>query len=210
MDAVGELGEDVARRVVEDRVHGVEAQSVDRVVLDPHACVLDRPLARAPPAEVERTAPERLVAVSDVRPEGRNRLRAGAEMVVDDVQDHAEVLAVRGLDEAHEPVRAPVRRVRRVRVETVVAPTAVARERVDRHQLDRGDAELAQAGQVWDHAVERALIRERPDVQFVDDELVEGETAPRRRRELDHARRPPHALGLEARARIGQRLAAVE
>ena len=88
--ALGELGEDVARRVVEDRVHRVEAEAVDAVVADPLLRVLERPLAHAVLRVVDRRAPEGVVAVGEVGAEGGDLLGAGAEVVVDDVEDHAE------------------------------------------------------------------------------------------------------------------------
>ena len=81
---------------------------------------------------------------------------------------------MRGVDEAREPVRPAVRRMRREGVEPVVAPVAIPGERRDGHRLDRRDAELAQLREARDHAVERPLGRERADVQLVEDELVEA------------------------------------
>ena len=144
-DALGELGQHVRRRVVVDCVDGVEAQAVDPVVPHPQLRVLDRPLAHARLRVVERVAPRRLAEpVGEVRPERAQRLVAGADVVVDDVEDDAEALAVRGVDEPRQTRRAAVGRVRRERVEAVVAPAALAREGRDGHQLDRGHAELAE------------------------------------------------------------------
>ena len=193
---------------VVDRVHGVEAQAVDLVVPRPQLGVLDRPLAHAALGIVERLAPERLVAVGEVRAEGGDRLRAGPDVVVDDVEDHREALAVCGVDEARESVRPAVRRMRREGVEPVVAPVAIAGERRNGHRLDRRHAELAQLREARDHAVERPLARERSDVQLVDHELVEARL--RAGRDVESARvedagRPTHSLRLPARARIGPR-----
>ncbi len=150
------------------------------------------------------------MAVGEVRAEGRDRLGAGADVVVDDVEDDGEPLAVCGVDEAREPVRSTVGRMRREVVEPVVAPVAVAREGRDRHDLDRRDPELAQRSQPRDDSVERALGRERPDVQLVDRELVQCRLRSRRDVEcarVEDAGRASHALGLPARARIRPSLA---
>ena len=103
-----ELGETCGGDVVEDRVHRVEPQPVDVVVAHPQLGVLDRPLAHAALRVVDRVAPERVVAVGEVRPERGDRLGAGADVVVDDVEDDAEALRVRRVDEPREAVRAAV------------------------------------------------------------------------------------------------------
>ena len=99
------------------------------------------------------------MTVGEVGAEGGDLLRAGAEVVVDDVEDHAEPRGVRRVDEPREAVGAAVGRMRREGVEPVVAPAAVPREGRDRHQLDRRHAELAQRRQVLDRAVEGARRR---------------------------------------------------
>src|SRR5439155_18083234 len=105
-----------------------------------------------------------------------------------------------------------VRRMDGVRVQPVVAPAALAREGRDRHQLDRGHAELAEAAQAWEDAVERPLVAERADVQLVDVELAERDTtpavvAPCEGGGVEDARRPADALRLPARARVRPRRA---
>ena len=127
------------------------------------------------------------MAVGHVRPEGRDRLGARPEMVVDDVEDHAQALAMRRLDQPREPVRPAVGGMRRVRVEAVVAPPALPGEGRDRHQLDRRDAQLAQLGQEGHDSVERPLRRERSDVELVD-------------------RRAPRARGRAGRPEAARRL----
>ena len=129
-----------------NRVHGVEAEAVDPVVAHPQLRVLERPLANALLRVVERVAPRRLAEpLGEVRPERAQRLVAGADVVVDDVEDHAEPLSMRGVDELRQPRRPAVGLQRREGVEPVVAPAALTGERGDRHQLDRGHAELAEA-----------------------------------------------------------------
>ena len=213
--AGGELRADVLRGVVENRVHRVEAESVDVVVANPLLCVLDRPLTHCPLAVVDRVPPERRVPVREVRPERAQRLVARADVVVDDVEQHRETLRVRGVDEARETFGTAVRAVRCVRVEPVIAPAALARERRDRHQLDRRDAERAQAVKPRDRRSEGSLFGERPDMELVDDEVVERDAFPAcvrplERAGIDDGRRPSHAVRLRARARVWIRFRAVD
>ena len=112
-------------------------------------------------------------------PERADRLLArGADVVEHEVEEHAEPGAVGGVDQPLQAVGPAVGLVRGPEVDAVVAPAAAAREVGDRHQLDRGDAQLGELGQVRDDRVERAVLRERPDVQLVDDQLLERHAVP--------------------------------
>jgi hypothetical protein len=136
-------------------------------------------------------------------------------VVIDDVEDDAEPVGVRLVDELRELSGPAVDGVRRVGVDPVVAPVAVAGEGRDRHQLDRRDAELFQVVQARHDAGERALAAERADVELVHDEALEadavpGIVGPAEARGIDDARRPANALRLEPRARIRKLVSAVE
>ena len=138
-------------------------------------------------------------------------------MVVDDVEDHGQSAGVARVDEARlRPSGPAVGVMRRVQVDPVVAPAAVARELGDRHQLDVRDAQRDEMVEVLDRPVERALGRERPDVQLVDHRLRERHRLESRGRSSGSAawstirdgRATPS--GCQARARVGERLVAVE
>ena len=171
-----------------DRMDGVEPQPVDVEVAHPLLGALDRPFpdrAGVRPVVVDRVAPGGGVLRGEVRAEGGQRLGAGgADVVVDDVEDHGQAGGVGGVDEPLEPLRAAVGGLRGRHVDAVVAPAAAARELGHRHQLDRGDAELAQPGQVRDRRLERALGRERADVQLVQHQVAQARAAPSRRRSI--------------------------
>ncbi len=83
-----------------------------------------------------------------------------------------------GVDEPDQPVGTAVRLVHRVPEHAVVAPAMCAAECVDRHQLDEVDAEIDQIVQLVDRRVERAVRRERADVQLVDDRALDGPALP--------------------------------
>jgi hypothetical protein len=154
---------------------------------------------------VHRPAPRRLVVRREVGAEALQALHAGcADVVVDDVQQDGEALAVGRVDEALQALRAAVRVVRRADVDAVVAPPVAAGERGDRHQLDRRDAELAQAAQVGDRGIERALLGERADVQLVQHRVakrrrLESLVGPREPARVEQPRPPPQAVRLPAR-----------
>ena len=199
-------------------MHGVEPQPVEVEVAEPHQRVVDdEPADRAGvlAVEVDPVAPV-VAARGEVRAESRQVVAARSEVVVDDVQDDGQAVAVGGVDEALEAVRAAVGLVRRVPVDAVVAPAPLAAERVHRHELDVGDAEFDQVRQALDGGVECAAGGERADVQLVDDRARQGPAGPRARpasrsRLVIQPTGPVYAVRLPARTRIGQhRLVVVE
>ncbi len=94
-------------------------------------------------------------------------------MVVDDVEDHREPVAVGGGDKLGEPGRTAVGGLRGGEIDAVVAPAAGPRELGDRHHLDRGDPPLGELLEVLGGGRERPLLGERADMQLVDDQLIE-------------------------------------
>src|ERR671931_16225 len=101
VDALGELREDMPWGVVVDGEDGVEPEPVDPIVPNPRAGVLDRPLTHGGLRVIERVAPGSLEAIGEPRAEGGER-RAGTDVVIDDIEDHGELLAMRRVDEAGE------------------------------------------------------------------------------------------------------------
>ena len=124
-------------------------------------------------------------------------------MVVDDVDQHREAVAMCGVDESAQVVGTPVGARRREQRDAVVAPVPASGEIRERHQLDRGDAEVAKDRQLLDRAAKRPCRRERADVQFVDGGPPGIEPGPVRigpaiHRGIDHFRPAVNAVGLEA------------
>ena len=110
---------------------------------------------------------------------------AGAQVVVNNVQDHRDALLVGALDELFERQRAAVGGLHREDMGGVVTPRPLSRKLAHRHDLDRIDAELFQMSQTCRHRGELArmvgvlLVVEGADMKFVDDQLV-----PRREMEV--------------------------
>jgi hypothetical protein len=215
----GDLGGDVRRARVEERVRGVEAESVRVILADPMARVLDDEppdAVRAGAVEVDRGAPRRRMRVTQERRTEEREVRAfGSEMVVDDVDQHGETVAVGGVHERPEIVGPAVGTRRREQRDAVVAPVPAPGELGDGHQLDGGDAEVAKVRQPADRRAERALGRERADVQFVDDGAPRIEAAPvlvrpREGARVDDLGPAVDAVRLKAADGIGERIPAVE
>ena len=144
VDLLGQLLEQVGGPLVDQRVHGVEPQPVDVDVAQPHQRVVDDVAAHlvgVGPRQVDRVAPGVRAAFGEDREELGQVVPRRAEVVVDDVLDHAEPLLVAGVDEALVGRRAAVLLLHGVPEHAVVAPVVRAVERVDRQQLDEVDAE---------------------------------------------------------------------
>ena len=105
-------GEDVIGRVVDDGLHGVEAQTIEMEFIDPIAGIGDEKLPDRPGVglvEVDRAAPVGFVmpAVESVR-EHVEVVVGRAEVVIDHVENHAEPEAMRLVDEAAEIIGAAI------------------------------------------------------------------------------------------------------
>ncbi len=136
-------------------------------------------------------------------------------MVVDDVEDHRQPARVGRSHQPAQAIGAAVGARRREQADAVVAPAAIAGEVGDRHQLDRRHAQGAQVVQPLDQRVERPRVRRRADMQLVDDQVLQRDAAParvrpREHRRVDDLRGAVDAVGLEARRRVGARVAAVQ
>ena len=185
--------------------------------LQPHQRVVDDVPPDGPgvhSVEVDPVTPV-VAALGEVRAESRQVVATRSEMVVDDIQDHGEPVAVGGVDEALQPVGAAVGLVGRVPADTVVAPSAAAAEGVDGHQLDVADSQLDEVCKMRDRRVERPGRGERADVQLVDDRSRQRPAGPRLVRPLVVVGVPAaglmDAVGLPARSGVGQdRVVAIE
>src|SRR5690606_27663845 len=103
-----------------------------------------------------------------VRAEARMVRTGRAEVVVDHVDDDPQPQPVRGIDEGAEVLGPPIRTRRGEEADAVVAPVPVAVEVRQRHYLDRRHPDLCDLLEAFRRGTERALSRERADVQLVD------------------------------------------
>ena len=202
-----DLAADVLRGAVIDGVHGVQAQAVHAELLDPvqrvvHEEVAHRAAVRA--VERDRRAPGRAArGVEELVGVGVQVVALGSEVVVDHVQQHHQLEAVRGFDQALQVLGRAVRRVGREGQHTVVTPATPAREVGQGHQLDSRHAERRQLGQALGRRGEAARLGERADMQLVDDRLVPRPAAPAGvapvvGRGVDDDARAMHVVGIAA------------
>ncbi len=205
-----QLPQDVLRRAVEDGERGVQPQTVNAVLPQPVEGVVDGQLAHVGAAlVVEGVTPGGGVPAGEVV--GRELAQVvafGAEVVVHDVQQHRQPVLMGRFHQPPQAGRTAVGAAGREPVHPVVAPVAAAGELGHRHDFQRGDAEVAQVGQLARGGRERSLRRERADVALVDDEIAH--TKPCRAGRLDHFRCLVDASRLAARVRVRIRSLAID
>ena len=170
--------QDVPIAVVEQRVHGIQAQTIDVVLAQPHQGVVDDVRPYGGLVEVDGVTPGVPLAGAQVRPELGQVVAARPEMVVDDVLDDRETRGVGGVDEALVGARSAVRLVDGVPEHPVVPPVVHAVEAVDGQQFDVGHAEFDQVREPLDCSIQCPLGRESSDVEFVDDPARQLATRP--------------------------------
>ncbi len=186
------------------------------VALDPMPRVGDDQVPDGRLVVVDRRAPVGAVALGRVRlREPRQIVAHRAEVVVDDVEYHAEPGGMCRVDEAHQILGPAVEMRRREPVHSVVAPASRARELVDRHHLDNGDAERGQLRQPLDRRRPRSFRGEGAGVQLVEHRLFDDRApprgvGPRKAAEVDDLGRAVRALGLKRRGGVRERVPAVE
>jgi len=165
-----EFFEKVQGPVIFQRVHRVQPEPVQVVIPQPHQRVADqeRPdLIRTRLVQVDRRPPGRHMRLGEIGPEVAEPV-ADADVVVHHVEHDGQAARVTSVHEPLQPVGPAVRLVHRPQVDPVVAPAVLTGKRRHRHQLDGVHAEVAQLIEPPDGGVERALGRERADVQLVD------------------------------------------
>jgi hypothetical protein len=166
-------------------------------------------------SDVDGRAPRGVHGVGEVRAELVEHAAARADVAVHDVDEDSQAGGVGGVDEAGQCLGTAVGVLDRRPEHAVVAPVVVTGELVERHQLDVRDAEARQPVELLAGGVQRPGGRERPDVQLVQDRVLERRRGPAvvvpgEARRVDDRRGAVDAVGLPTRRRIGERRAAVE
>ena len=209
---LGQFGQDVFGRCVEDGVRRVEAQAVDVVLAEPVPGIVEHELAHpltVRPVVVDRIAPGRVIAIGEVVVRERPQVIAvRPEVVVDDIQDDGQPVLVGGVDKAFEAVWAAVHVAGREQVDAVIAPVARARELGNWQRLERRHAKRRQPRHLLDRAVEGAVECKRADVELIDHLAPDrGDwpvlVVPDEGVRFDHLGWTVRSIGLRTRVRIG-------
>ena len=135
----------------------------------------------------------------------------GADVVVYNIQNHADTQLVGGIDEAAKVVRLAIDAVGREHIHAVIPPAEVAGEIGDGHDLERRHTQFRECGKFLRRGLPCPFLGERADVHFVND--LAGKAAPFPMLVLPliglgvhNLRRSMRTLRLEARSGIGKEL----
>ena len=147
---------------------GVDSQAIDVEFVDPVSGIGDEELSDRRGklrVEVDRLAPVRAMTLGRVFGRELGQIIAGrAEVVVDHVEQHAELEPMGLVHEPAEIIRRSIEPSRREQIDAVVAPAKAAVEFGDRHDLDERDAEFGQTRQFRDGGGKCSFASERADV----------------------------------------------
>ena len=212
----GDLADDVGLAVVDDRVHGVEAQPVEMKFLEPIERVVHQEIAHRPAfaVEIDRGAPRGVMALGEeVGRDRRQVITLGSEMVVDDVEQDREAARVAGLDQRLQIVGPAIARGGREQLHAVIAPVAVARETRAIGISSIAVTPSSTRSSRCAIAPAKSPVRgERAEMQLVDDDLFPRPAAPAGvgpaiGAGVDDLAGAVHAIGLKARGRVGKAFA---
>ena len=174
-NASGQIAEEVG---IFNRVHRIQTQAVEAVFEQPHQRVFDEELTHFRTAEIDRGAPGRVLVLAEKAFGVTMQIVAvGTEVVVDDVENHRQAMAVGGVDQVFELFRCAVGGLRCIGQHPVVAPVAITGKLRQRHQFDGGNAQRHQARQMLFNF---GKSTERTDVQLVNHRFAPRPTIPGR------------------------------
>src|SRR5262245_43269993 len=125
--------------------------------------------------EVEGCPPRGFVALRKIRAKIAQIVSFRAKVVVHHIQHHGQAALMTGIDQPFESLWPAVRSLRGKRIDAVVAPVSAAGKLRDGHEFKRGDANILELVQVWDDGIERPFRGKRPDVEFIEQVLLQGE-----------------------------------
>ncbi len=152
----------------------VDAQPVAVIVTQPHQGIVDEKTPdefTALAIKVDSLAPRRIKQPMKIRGEFSEVVSFRPEMVVNHIQDDAQLALMACVDQLFESFRSAVAVVRRVQIDTVITPTAFTGEFRYRHDLDMSNAKRLQFAEPCYRRLKGALRREGSYMQLVDDRI---------------------------------------
>ena len=161
----------------ENAVHSIEAQAVKPIVTKPHQGIIDdepaHPVAMRA-IEIDCRTPHGLVLIGEVRSELPQMISIRPQMVINDVQQYGQTLCMTGIDEIGKLPRRAIGRKRCEHINAVISPATSTRKCRQGHQFKMRHAKLNQMRQLFPRRCVSAFGGECPDVELVQDGLLEA------------------------------------
>ena len=96
-------------------------------------------------------------------------ISVGTEVIVNNIENYAETLRVRLVDEMSQVVGSPIQTRRRKKIHAIVTPSKISGEIRNGHDFDHADANARQLRQLFGGGPPASFRRECADVHFVND-----------------------------------------
>src|SRR5262245_20948043 len=128
--------------MVENRVHRVEAQSVDGKIAYPITRIFDKETTHfvaVRSVDIQRQAPGSPIAVGKVRCEVGKIISFRTEVVVNDIENNGQTLLVASIDQALQAGWSAVGILHGEGINTVIAPVSATGKLPHRHKLHGRD-----------------------------------------------------------------------
>ncbi len=176
----------------------------------PHA-LEDHPPRRRTAAvvKIHRRPPGGIIFFGEIRAKFSKVVSLGAEVIVDNVEDHSQAAAMAAVDELLQIFGAAVIMVHAEKIDSVVAPVPSSRGLRQRHQLHRIDPQFEQMVQFRRGAPEVASGGEGANMELVDERSLPlgsrpSPVGPAVGFVVDHSGEAVHPFGLVVATGIGK------
>src|SRR5260370_3034734 len=211
MKMLPQLRKNVKGAEIKNPVNRIESKGVDVEFGQPIEGVLDE---KSPDSiavrtiEIQGCSPRGPVSVSEVRGKLLEIVSLCSKVVVDDIEHDSEPRLMARVDKLFQAVRAPIRRVRSIEIDPIVAPVAAAGKFRYWHQLHGSNPEHFQIRELGNDGFECTFSGKCARMKFVDDVIMQCEAGPVSVRPgvrawIYNSRGAMNAEGLPTRDRIG-------
>src|ERR1700733_14849283 len=135
-------------------------------------------------------------------------------MVIDDVKDYRDADCMRAINKSTQIIWRTIKARRRKKIDSVVAPSEFPGKIGERHQLDDRYSKVRELLQMFHGCAVCAVVRECPDVHFVnylafDADSVPAGVVPSKFARINYLREFVRPFRLKTRCGIGERAFAI-
>ena len=123
--------------------------------------------------EVYGLSPEGSVLIREIGSKVTEVIPFRAQVVVDHIEHDRQSVLVASFDQPPQALGATITILHGKRINPVVTPIAIAWELGHGHQLERRHSQFLYFIEIWNDRIERSLAAVSPDMDFIDDVVLE-------------------------------------